>query len=241
MTVVTDLGAGKMRTHCDCFPNFDSFCHHAQHLWRAQTLCPGHKKIFLKIFRNTSCVRAVRNNVATFRHGRAATSWDTILLSQCVVVLLGPYTGLHPTFLQTSEDKTSKSLTERVRRLAKNPQTQFNLRVVCAELATHEVSERAMIETCPTKTPFSALDPPFSPSSTFVSNFTPTPTVTAVVGCSFFVQVFLILFSPGTPYNPSPLDRISCCGPTADLRSAVCLSGIQKCWGSGFAIYGNLS
>ena len=45
--------------------------------------------MFLKIFRNISCVRAARNNVATFWYGRA-TSQDTMLLPQCVLVFPGP-------------------------------------------------------------------------------------------------------------------------------------------------------
>ena len=46
--------------------------------------------MFLKIFRNISCVRGARNNVAAFCHGRPATSQDTMLPPQCVLVLLGP-------------------------------------------------------------------------------------------------------------------------------------------------------
>ena len=42
----------------------------------------------LKIFRNISCARAARNNVAAFWHGRA-TSQDTMLPPQCVLVLPG--------------------------------------------------------------------------------------------------------------------------------------------------------
>ena len=54
-----------------------------QDLWRTQ------KKLFLEIFRNISCVRAARNNVAAFCHGRA-TSKDTMLPPQCALVLPEP-------------------------------------------------------------------------------------------------------------------------------------------------------
>ena len=62
------------------FPNVSSFCH-------ARDICVRHKfcvldtKMFLKIFRNTSCVRAARNNVTAFCHGRA-TWQDTMLPPQ---------------------------------------------------------------------------------------------------------------------------------------------------------------
>ena len=46
-------------------------------------------KMFLNIFRNISCVRAARNTVATFCHGRA-TSQDTMCPPQYVLVLPGP-------------------------------------------------------------------------------------------------------------------------------------------------------
>ena len=47
------------------------------------------KKMFLKISRNISCVRAACNNVAAFCH-EGATSSDTMLPPQCVLVLPGP-------------------------------------------------------------------------------------------------------------------------------------------------------
>ena len=43
-----------LRTHCcrhKCFP----VCPRAQHLLRTQILCPGHKKMFLILFRNILC------------------------------------------------------------------------------------------------------------------------------------------------------------------------------------------
>ena len=46
--------------------------------------------MFLKIFRNISCVRAARNGVvASFYHGRATSRQDTMLLPQCALVLPG--------------------------------------------------------------------------------------------------------------------------------------------------------
>ena len=70
---VAYLGAGKKRTHCRgniahviMFPKCCLVLPRAQHLWRTQILCPGHKKMFLEIFRNISCVREVRNNVSSF-------------------------------------------------------------------------------------------------------------------------------------------------------------------------------
>ena len=70
-----------------CSPNVDSFCH-------VDNICGGHtKKGFLKIFRNVSCVRAARNNVAAFCQERA-TSQYTMLPPQCVLDLQGLHTGL---------------------------------------------------------------------------------------------------------------------------------------------------
>ena len=43
-------------------------------------------KMFLKIFRNISCVSTAHNNVAAFCHGRA-TLQDTMLLPPCFLVL----------------------------------------------------------------------------------------------------------------------------------------------------------
>ena len=58
------IGAGKTRAHCGgniadmiMFPNCWLVLPRTQHLWRTQ-------KMFLKIFKNISCVRAARNNVA---------------------------------------------------------------------------------------------------------------------------------------------------------------------------------
>ena len=53
------FGAGKTTTHCGgniadvvMFPKCWLALPRAQHLWRTRILCPGHKKVFLKIFRN---------------------------------------------------------------------------------------------------------------------------------------------------------------------------------------------
>ena len=70
-----------LRTHCcqhKCFP----VCPRAQHLLRTQILSPGHKKMFLILFRNILCLQqmfpslrsprnnigqqCVRNNVSSF-------------------------------------------------------------------------------------------------------------------------------------------------------------------------------
>ena len=83
-----------------------------QHCWRDHvsqmlpriaaraTFVSWTQKMFLKIFRNISCVRAARNNVASFCHGRA-TSQGTMLLPQCVLVL--PRPKFHNVFF---EEKT---------------------------------------------------------------------------------------------------------------------------------------
>ena len=81
------LIAGKTRAHCGgnianvvMFPKCWLVLPRTQH-------CGGHKCPVLDT-KNVS-PRAARNNVAAFCYGRA-TSYDTILLSQCVLVLPGP-------------------------------------------------------------------------------------------------------------------------------------------------------
>ena len=65
----------QTKTHCcrhKCFP----ICPRAQHLLRTQILCPGHKKLFLILFRNILCpqqmfpsfrspINIMGNNVST--------------------------------------------------------------------------------------------------------------------------------------------------------------------------------
>ena len=89
------LGAGKTRTlwrqHCwrnrvsqmlTCFATRATFVSDTNFVsWTCE--------MFLKILRNISCVRAARNNVVAFCQGRA-TSQDTMLPPQCVLVLPGP-------------------------------------------------------------------------------------------------------------------------------------------------------
>ena len=93
MQVYTYCGTGKTRTHCGgniadviMFPKFWLVLPCVQHLCPTQILLPGHIEMFLKIFRNISCVSTARNNVAAFCHGRA-TLQDTMLLPPCFLVL----------------------------------------------------------------------------------------------------------------------------------------------------------
>ena len=72
------------RQHCWLmFPKFWLDFPRAQHLWRTQFFCPGHK-MFLKTLKHFLCPRGAQQCC-----GRP-TSQGTMLPSQCVLVLPGP-------------------------------------------------------------------------------------------------------------------------------------------------------
>ena len=88
-----------------CFPHVDSFCH-ARNIYGGHKFCVlDCKNYFLKILvGHISCVRAARNNVATFCHGlgniaghhvaalraEGLCEQGTTLLPPRVLILLGP-------------------------------------------------------------------------------------------------------------------------------------------------------
>ena len=81
------------RTHCcrhKCFP----VGLHAQHLLRTQILYPGHKKMFLILFRNIFCPQQMFPSLRS-----RETSWATMCPQQCVLV----YQGLKECFSLDNE------------------------------------------------------------------------------------------------------------------------------------------
>ena len=69
-----------LRTHCcrhKCFP----VCPRAQHLLWTQILCPGHKKMFLILFRNILCPQQMFPSLRSPRRSRA-----TMCPQPCVLV-----------------------------------------------------------------------------------------------------------------------------------------------------------